>query len=611
MTMEMSTVLLLCLSSVMTATQASYVCQRSYTPSRNIGYPRVPTNCFATTPSACPRSWKSGIPEGRATSTPSVYSEFLICHEAFSTCGYVPINPRNGDVRGNSGVTIGAGVDLGSELMTLSSLSALPRSLVDKIRPYLGLTANFAACAAIEKPLKLFPSEALSLTNVTKDMVIKSVEARYNGDRAIKSPPFASLPRGIRTAMVSVWFQFGEPRAYPKFWNFVRENDWEGAVKELRSFVKNPDDKILGNVRRRNDEADIIEATIVKCDRSIDAVILLDESGSVSPECFAQSLEFVKNLTRAFSDDKLRASDGTRIGFSTFSHTYTPRFYLSSYTSKSDYLRAVSGVQQKGGTTSLGYALKRIVDQFSTENGLRGDEYGIPRVLVVLTDGKSYDAVKIPAEHLRKRNVVIYAIGIGKYDRLQLRAVASSRSHVHMLNTFFELETFVATLTAATCNEPRPVTLAKILYKTSERETHEYFVYKARPNSMLKVNVTDVSGETTVYVSNSSPHPYKYDNYMAFRTSSQKNKVIVVAVKDHNKSMKRSIPGGKMKPVYVSVWANTKKASFTIEGSICSPLNCTEGTNEVISALSTASFIKSYSIIAFVSAMLCVFNTGL
>ena len=114
--MVMSSVLL-CLSLVMTATQASYDCQRSYTPSKNIGYPRVPTNCFATVPSACPRSWKSGIPEGRATSTPLVYSEFLICHEAFSTCGYVPINPRNGDVRGNSGVTIGAGVDLGSGLI--------------------------------------------------------------------------------------------------------------------------------------------------------------------------------------------------------------------------------------------------------------------------------------------------------------------------------------------------------------------------------------------------------------------------------------------------------------------------------------------------------------
>lgn len=601
---------ILCLSFIATTQGRPYDCKIKYAPSRYIGFPRVPTNCLVTTPSACPRSWKSGIPDGRATTKPLIHSEFLICHEGFSSCGYVPINPRNGEVLGHGGVTIGSGIDLASKSASYPGFSALPNSLIGKLEPYFGLRKDVAACVTVEQPLQLYPSEAFTLTNVTKDYVIKQVAERYNRDKAKTSLAFASLPRAIRTAITSVWFQVGEPKAYQTFWKFVKENNWERAARELRRFYKNPSEQMLADVRRRNDEADIMEATLVKCKRSLDAVVLLDASGSVSPGSFAESLDFVKNLTAAFSDEKLRARDGTRFGLSTFSHTYSSHFFLSSYASKTEYLSAISGVTQDGGTTSLGYALTRIAAQFSEEHGLRNEERGIPRILIVLTDGKSHDAVEIPARLLRQRNIVIHAIGIGQYDKFQLRAVASSRAHVHTLNSFFELDTFIATLTAATCNEPRPVPLAKKLFLSSEKQAREYFVYKASAKSMLKINVQDRSGQTSVYVSRTNPHPYKYDNDMGFDASSQKNKTIVVAVKSHNVTSKRSIPDQNTKPVYVSVLTSSKKASFTIEGNMCNPLNCSEGTNEneMVSPLSTATLIKTSSILAFVVATSHVLN---
>ena len=91
-----------------------YVCNWTYVPADYVHFPHVPVNCFTTTPSACQRSWKSGIPEGTATGKPLIYSEFIFCHESFSTCGYVPIDPDTGIVLGGSGVTVGGGVDLGS-----------------------------------------------------------------------------------------------------------------------------------------------------------------------------------------------------------------------------------------------------------------------------------------------------------------------------------------------------------------------------------------------------------------------------------------------------------------------------------------------------------------
>ena len=134
-----------------------------------IGKLRVPITCNLRQLD-CPSSWKSGIPEGGETSAPMIYQKFLNCHEGFTLCAYVPIDPKSGEVLGQSGVTIGAGVDLGNK--SRAYFTSLSSTLLDKLDPYFGLKRNLAACAAIERPLSLTLAEANTLTNAaTKDVV--------------------------------------------------------------------------------------------------------------------------------------------------------------------------------------------------------------------------------------------------------------------------------------------------------------------------------------------------------------------------------------------------------------------------------------------------------
>ena len=143
----------------------------------------------------------------------------------------------------------------------------LSSALVDKVEPYFGLKQNFAACAAIERPLLLISAEASVLTDGITDDMVSEASSRYDANKAQNALAFSALPRGIRTAIVSVWYQFGYPDVYPdypKFWNFVTKNDWKGAVKELRKFYSKPSAQAPGNLRRRNNEADIIEATLAE-----------------------------------------------------------------------------------------------------------------------------------------------------------------------------------------------------------------------------------------------------------------------------------------------------------------------------------------------------------
>ena len=413
-----------------------HTCTHGFQPSNYIGERRVPISCRIEQRD-CPTSWKSGIQEGSETTGILIDPTFLTCHESFTLCGYVTIDTNSGEALRRSGVTIGGGVDLGSQ--PKASFMSLPNTTVDKLEPYLGLKGRFAACAAIEHPLELTLREAEMVTNTVKNEVVDKVSKTYESSKNVNALPFTSVPRG-------------NPTAYPKFWQFVTKNDWTNAIRELRNFYENPRDQARENLMRRHNEADIIEATLMECNRSVDVVFLVDESGSVSRQGFKESLDFVKNITKAFPESKLSGNDGTRFGLSTFSTRYKTHFYLSSYTNKSGYHFGIDSIPYKGGHTYLGKALRQIKeDQFTEKQGLRPDVDGLPRILIVLTVSMAEDNVSKPAKELKDKNVVVYAIGIGKYiDHEQLEEIASSKSHVYMLSTFTELEKFISTITSST-----------------------------------------------------------------------------------------------------------------------------------------------------------------
>jgi hypothetical protein len=65
-------------------------------------------------------------------------------------CIYVPIDPKSGDVLGQSGVTTGAGIDLGSK--SRASFTSLLSTIINRFEPHFGLKRNLAACAAIKFP---------------------------------------------------------------------------------------------------------------------------------------------------------------------------------------------------------------------------------------------------------------------------------------------------------------------------------------------------------------------------------------------------------------------------------------------------------------------------
>ena len=336
-----------------------------------------------------------------------------------------------------------------------------------------------------------------------------------------------------------------------------------------------------------------MEAALARCNRSIDAVFLIDESGSVSSSAFRSSLNFIRSLIDAFPDENLRSENGTRFGLALFDSTYRNSFYLSSYSSKSQYFLALNSVRQSSGGTHLGSALGQILsNQFRESRGLRPENYGIPRILIVLTDGRSADSVALPAARVQAQNIVIYAVGIGGYSTTQLNEVASSPAHVHFLSSFSSLADFAATLTASTCYEPQPISLETRIFGRVEKEAFQYYEFNVPEDVNLKVEVNDRMGSTLVYASRDNPHPYQYDNDFGFSAASQTNKTIIISpiARTMNKKQQVSV---NTQPIYFSVTGVRSNTSFTLEGSTCNPIVCAEGTNEISGTkiLQTSTFV--------------------
>ena len=566
------------------ATSAQYRCQNSYDPAIYVGNTLVPPTCEfqqLNCPERTGSDWKAGVPQGQSSAYPLIDVNFVQCHEGFLCCGYVPIDSTTGQVLGQSGVTVGSGVDLGSKTSNMLISIGVSSTIVSKLDPYYGLKKNDAACAAIEIPLTLTCNEAQSLTDKVKDDIVTQAQQRYDQEKASDSALFDDLPRGVRTAIVDIWFQFGTPGAYPTFWGYVRSNDWDNAIKELRDFYGSNANPSIGDRRRRNDEADILEAALARCDRSADIVFLLDESGSIGPSDFQSSLNFIRTIIGAFPDETLSEDRGTRFGLSLFDSTYRSIFYLSTYTSKTGYDAVLNTVIQSRGGTMLGEALSLITqDQFVVERGLRPESYGFPKILIVITDGRSHDSVAGPAAGVRGNNTVIYAIGIGGYEREQLEAVASTFNHVKNLSDFSDLSDFSATLTASTCYEPQPVSVGITIVSTIESESFQYYTYNVEVDNNLRVTVMDTRGSTLIYASRETPHPYEYNNDFGFTLASQTSKTIVISPTIRNNKRQASTSNTTI-PIYVSIaGASDGETAYTLVGSTCDPALCSEGTNE-------------------------------
>lgn len=169
--------------------------------------------------------------------------------------------------------------------------------------------------------------------------------------------------------------------------------------------------------------------------KKADIVFLVDGSINFSRNNFKTVMMFVTELIDLFFTER----DDLRIGLAQYATDVTDAFYLNTFTNRNDIVDAIEKVEYKGGyNINTGAAIRHMQNvHFTKEKGSRADE-GIPQILMVINGGKSADDGKTAALGLKRRNVRIFAVGVGDNEE-ELENLASEAATMARATDFQKL----------------------------------------------------------------------------------------------------------------------------------------------------------------------------
>uniref|UniRef100_A0A8C6HTH6 Matrilin 4 n=1 Tax=Mus spicilegus TaxID=10103 RepID=A0A8C6HTH6_MUSSI len=173
----------------------------------------------------------------------------------------------------------------------------------------------------------------------------------------------------------------------------------------------------------------------------LDLVFMIDSSRSVRPFEFETMRQFLVGLLRSL-DVGLNA---TRVGVIQYSSQVQSVFPLGAFSRREDMERAIRAVVPLAQGTMTGLAIQYAMNvAFSEAEGARPSAERVPRVLVIVTDGRPQDRVAEVAAQARARGIEIYAVGVQRADVGSLRTMASPPldQHVFLVESFDLIQEF-------------------------------------------------------------------------------------------------------------------------------------------------------------------------
>ncbi|XP_011614348.2 collagen alpha-1(XII) chain isoform X2 [Takifugu rubripes] len=186
-----------------------------------------------------------------------------------------------------------------------------------------------------------------------------------------------------------------------------------------------------------------------------DLVFLIDGSWSIGDESFNKVIQFVTSMIGAFD---VISPNGMQVSLVQYSDDAKTEFKLNTYYNKGVVISALKSVRYRGGNTKTGIALKHVYEKvFTSDNGMRRN---VPKVLVVLTDGRSQDDVKKSAEKLQHSGYSVFVVGVADVDMTELRIIGSKPSERHVFvvddyDAFAKIQdnliTFICETATSTC----------------------------------------------------------------------------------------------------------------------------------------------------------------
>ena len=129
------------------------------------------------------------------------------------------------------------------------------------------------------------------------------------------------------------------------------------------------------------------------CDRNVDCVFILDQSGSVGRTNHGIAIQFIQNIVAFFSI----GLNQTRVGFVGYSSNPRREFDLDDYTTLNSLTNRIGRVNYRGGGTRTGRALNLARETMNPASnyGARPDDEGVPKIVVLITGRQRFRTYQI------------------------------------------------------------------------------------------------------------------------------------------------------------------------------------------------------------------------
>ncbi|KAI4798183.1 hypothetical protein KUCAC02_022225 [Chaenocephalus aceratus] len=163
------------------------------------------------------------------------------------------------------------------------------------------------------------------------------------------------------------------------------------------------------------------------CYNSVNIGFLIDGSSSVGHSNFQLVLDFLAGIARSFEISDV----GARVGAVQFTYDQRLEFGLFDHSDKDETMNALQRIHYMSGGTATGAAIS-----YTTQNLFRRMGPG-RNFLIVVTDGQSYDDVRLPAIAAQKQGITVYSVAWPGRLLMDLKSMSSEPKDSH---TFFTRE---------------------------------------------------------------------------------------------------------------------------------------------------------------------------
>ncbi|XP_073228369.1 von Willebrand factor A domain-containing protein 2-like [Porites lutea] len=173
--------------------------------------------------------------------------------------------------------------------------------------------------------------------------------------------------------------------------------------------------------------------------QTFNLVFVVDGSGSIEDQekgNFQRAKDFIIEIVKSFNIEE----DATQVALVLYNSN--PDVVFEFKDNFDDIEEEIQEMDYPGGGTNTGKALDKVRNYVFKK--LKKDREDLPKVVVVVTDGRSQDNVAVPAQQLRDDGATIISLGVGCcFDEDELNEMATDPDEKHVVEaSFSELDKF-------------------------------------------------------------------------------------------------------------------------------------------------------------------------